>query len=862
MKQYFLFLCLMLGIMILSLETSQASRHTSILNREWKYQRGDHPGAEQPNYDDSNWEQVGLPHSFSIPYFMSKDFYTGYGWYRKSLQLSAKEIVRRIFLEFDGVFQEAEVFVNGKKAGSHVGGYTGFSIDISECVKAGDNQLAVRVNNLWRPDVAPRAGEHVFSGGIYRNVRLVTKLPAHIAWYGTQVTTPGLDKNQGKSALVNVKTELCNTSCQKGTFRLLTRIVAPDGKTLASVETSTELVANDRTVLSQQTERLTGVQLWSPETPILYKVISSLYHGKELMDETETTFGFRWFEWTADRGFFLNGTHRYFRGVNVHQDQAGWGDAVTEAAMQRDVAMMKEAGFDLIRGSHYPHAPAFSQACDEQGMLFWSEAPFWGIGGFKPDGYWNSSAYPVNPDDEASFEESTLQQLAEMIRIHRNHPSIVAWSMCNEAFFSAPEAMPGVRRLLQRMVELTHQLDPTRPAAIGGAQRPLGEERIDRIGDLAGYNGDGATQPDFQAPGIPSVVSEYGSTTAERPGEYIPGWGDLAKDNAWQGRTWRSGQAIWCGFDHGSIAGSTLGKMGIVDYFRLPKRSWYWYQNEYRKVAPPEWPIVGIPAKLHLEATQTDGIRTDGTDDVQLVVSILDASGKRISNSPSVCLSVVSGPGEFPTGRSIRFEADSDIRIQDGLAAIAFRSYYAGTTVIEASSPGLKPIRLSLAFIGEENYRKGMIPETRERPYKRYVRQTTDEERLTFGPNNPTFASTQAEGHGAGMAADSNPQTYWQAVDGDNAPWWMLDTEKKLMLHSLDICFPKEGIHHYVIEVSENNKTWETILDNSHASVKEQKMTKVFAAQEKVVGRFIRIRFTQGMSAAISDMKACGVVCE
>lgn len=189
----------------------------------------------------------------------------------------------------------------------------------------------------------------------------------------------------------------------------------------------------------------------------------------------------------------------------------------------------------------------------------------------------------MDKKDAQAFEASALQQLEEMIRIHRNHPSIVAWSMCNEAFFSAPEAMKGVRRLLKRMVDLTHQLDPSRPAAIGGAQRPLGDERIDKIGDIGGYNGDGATQPDFQNPGIPNVVSEYGSVTAERPGEYNPGWGDLQMNDGWKGTPWRSGQAIWCGFDHGSIAGSQLGKMGIVDYFRIPKRSWYWYRNEYTR---------------------------------------------------------------------------------------------------------------------------------------------------------------------------------------------------------------------------------------------------------------------------------------
>lgn len=135
----------------------------------------------------------------------------------------------------------------------------------------------------------------------------------------------------------------------------------------------------------------------------------------------------------------------------------------------------------------------------------------------------------------------------------------------------------------------------------------MGDARIDKIGDIAGYNGDGATQPDFQNPGIPNIVSEYGSVTSERPGKNAPGWGDLQRDNGWKGFSWRSGQAIWCGFDHGSIAGSNLGKMGIVDYFRIPKRSWYWYRNEYTQITPPEWPEEGVPAQLKLEASGTTG---------------------------------------------------------------------------------------------------------------------------------------------------------------------------------------------------------------------------------------------------------------
>ena len=534
---------------------------------------------------------------------------------------------------------------------------------------------------------------------------------------------------------------------------------------------------------------------------------------------------------------------------------------MTEAAMRRDILLMKEAGFDLIRGSHYPHAPAFSQACDEEGMLFWSEAPFWGIGGFRPDGYWDSSAYPVDKKDAQAFEASALQQLEEMIRIHRNHPSIVAWSMCNEAFFSAPEAMKGVRRLLKRMVDLTHQLDPSRPAAIGGAQRPLGDERIDKIGDIGGYNGDGATQPDFQNPSIPNVVSEYGSVTAERPGEYNPGWGDLQMNDGWKGTPWRSGQAIWCGFDHGSIAGSQLGKMGIVDYFRIPKRSWYWYRNEYTRVAPPEWAGEGVPAQLRLEASRTDNILTDGTDDVQLMVTVLNAAGKPVSNSPAVELRLVSGPGEFPTGNMIRFKPDSDIRIMDGKAAIAFRSYYAGTSVLEATSPGLKPARIEIVFQGNEAYKKGLTPEVRERSYVRFVREKKEKAVQEFGRNNPTFSSSHHENQVAGFAADGNLQTYWQASKDDPAPFWILDTEKELELKNIQVRFPKKSIYRYVLEVSGDKVHW-TVVSDKQANRRKESHIAVDFPDAGVRARFVRIRFVKKSPAVIAEVTVRGIVCE
>ena len=398
---------------------------------------------------------------------------------------------------------------------------------------------------------------------------------------------------------------------------------------------------------------------------------------------------------------------------------------------------------------------------------------------------------------------------------------------------------------------------------MGGAQRPLGGERIDKIGDIVGYNGDGATLIDFQNPGIPNMVSEYGSVTADRPGTYAPGWGDLLKDDGWKGRPWRSGHAIWCGFDHGSIAGSALGKMGIVDYFRIPKRSFYWYRNEYGQVAPPVWPVEGTPVRLKLEATKRTGVLTDGTDDVLLTVTVLGAAGELLSNSPDVQLRVVSGPGEFPTGRSIQFEKESDIRILDGQAAIAFRSYYAGNTVIEATSPGLKPVRVEVGFVGASLYKKGVTPVVEKRPYVRFVRQAQAPVVQTFGCNNPTFASSQQPGKGAGLAADGNVNTYWQPTQSDKAPYWMLDTEKGLTLHRVSVRFPKAAVYRYVIEASDDKELWNVLMDKRNAVTPEQHIEILLANGEKTVtARFLRIRFLPESSAAVAEVEVNGVVRE
>ncbi|MBN1609062.1 MAG: hypothetical protein JW940_20710 [Polyangiaceae bacterium] len=705
-------------------EQPDAVRLVQNFNPSWKFKRADVSGAEATGFDDASWDDVGLPHSFDLPYFMSPKFYVGYGWYRKHFTVPSSWSGKSVSLEFQAAFDQAQIYVNGTKVGEHIGGYNGFSIDISSAIETGDNVVAVRLNNNWNAQLPPITGDHTFQGGLYRDVNVVVTDPLRVAWYGTWVTTPTLATNSGSSSTVVIKTEVQNSRAAAVTATLKTDIVDSSGKVVTTVSSEQQIAAGATVTFNQTTPAISSPSLWHPDHPTMYKALSYLSDDTGVVDAFATPFGFRWFSWSATEGFSLNGSHYWIQGGNVHQDHAGWGIGVTDAALYRDVQMVKDAGMNFIRGSHYPKAPAFADACDELGLLFWSENCFWGGFGGGPGGWSYSGAYPSTSADFDKFDANVLASLTEMIRIHRNHPSIIAWSMGNEDFFNGGPA-DRVIDLLKKSVALTHELDPEptgRPAAIGGAQSRLGNTEPGTLGDVAGYNGDGVG---YDNPGIPNMVSEYGSTVnVVRPGSYDPGWGNLTVSNGMPAQpAWRSGAAKWCIFDYGSQMGTTYIHTGIVDYFRIPKRSYYWYRNAYAKVPPPTWPTSGTPAGLELTSSTTTLTSVDGTEDAWLLVTVVDSSGKPISNNVTVTLTITSGPGEFPTGPSITFSppgngSASDIAILDGQAAIEFRTYYSGTTVIEATSPGLTSSSVTITSQGSPAWVEGTTPKVAPRPYQ------------------------------------------------------------------------------------------------------------------------------------------------
>ena len=824
-------------------------------NADWRFKLGKADGADAPAFDDGGWQRVGLPHSFSMPYFRAATFYTGDGWYRKAFTVPALSPNRRLSLEFEGAFQDAHVFVNGVEVAHHRGGYTGFPVDISTAVHAGRNLVAVRVNNEWDPTLAPRAGEHVFSGGLYRDVWLVETDAVHVPWTGTRITTPDLSDASGKVA---AETEVRNDLTREVRASVHTRILDQRGTVVATPPDALLPIAPGSTAIARQVSpAIQRPRLWSPETPNLYRAVTTVSVDGRERDRFETEFGFRWFKWTADQGFFLNGRHRYFRGANVHQDQAGWGDAVTNGAIERDINLIKTAGFDFIRGSHYPHDPHFAEVTDRIGMFFLPEVSFWGTANFKNP--WGASAYPTDAAQHAAFDASVKQQLAELIRINRNHPSIVAWGMDNEVFFSARETLPDVRRLLSEEVALSHQLDPTRPASVDGAQR--GD--IDKLGDIAGYNGDGARL--FPDPGIANFAAEYGSTMADRPGAYEPGWDELPKtpgadpnkEGSWR-LPWRSGEVIWAGFDHGSIAGKRFGGMGMIDYFRLPKRQYYWYRNAYAHMPPPAWPQTGTPAALRITTSSPTIKRADGTDDVQVVVSVVDAAGRRLSNSPPVHLAIEAGPGELPTGRAIDFAPDSDIVIRDGEAAIAMRSWQAGTTRLRATSPGLRAGEAVVRTLAGPPFVPGKTPLAPNRPYIPFDAAGPAVDSV-FGLNNPTDASSSAPEHSSRLVNDGDPTTYWAPMAGDAVMSVTIDTERVVEVHHLTLSFPQGAPYGFVAEAQDRQGNWQVIAEQEQGSDASRERSIATKAVEARRVR-IRLRVPSGAVAGLSEVKVAGAL--
>ena len=571
------------------------------LNTAWRFQPGDVVDASRPDYDDSGWTELDLPHDWSIDGPFAEAHYIperkvanhlegradsylpkGVGWYRRSLRLPAADARGRVvYLEFEGVFRNSTLWVNGHEAGHHPYGYTGFVVDITRLLRQGDGAgdvLSLRV------DATETEGWWYEGSGIYRHVWLIVKDLVHVRPWGTCVTTPAAAT---ASATVRVRTELENRGSAQAPCTIVTDILGPDGCTVATVESAAAVDPDEPATVEQQCE-LRHPLLWSPVAPHLYTARTAVGCGDRIVDTVETRFGVRGFQFTSDRGFLLNGTPLQWRGGCLHHDFGGLGCALPDRANEKTVEVLKAMGCTAVRSAHNPASPALMDACDRLGLLFWAETR------------------TLGPPDHAA------PALRELIRRDRNHPCIMVWSLANTA--GSPDG--ALSEHLRALNDVAHAEDPTRPSAValeGNADANANGFAL--VTDVVGYNGGGMHIDDRDHrlyPDRKMLITEFSSGRGAR-GVYDPEpeqgteweeFGDgrrlrrhgryatiydlcLTHEREWRhiaARPWLAGGLMWSVIEYrGETSGWPVvtSQFGPLDICRFPKDTYYFYQQEW-----------------------------------------------------------------------------------------------------------------------------------------------------------------------------------------------------------------------------------------------------------------------------------------
>ena len=429
-----------------------AQRQRYSMDPGWHFNLGDAPGAEQPSFDDRGWRRLDLPHDWSIEGTMRRDdpgggqmgFYPGgIGWYRKAFRMPAGPRGRNAFIEFDGVYQNSDAWINGHLLGHRPYGYISFAYGIDRYLVPGINVIAVRVDNSRQPNTRWYSGS-----GIDRHVWLTIVDPLHIGHWGTYVTTPRADS---ASADVTVRTRIQNRGAAARQGALRSIVIDSAGHEVARMETPFTAEADSATTLEQQAT-IPRPRLWSVESPAMYTVRSQVVSGSRTVDTLVTRFGVRSILWDKDRGFVLNGRRVKLKGVNLHQDAGGLGSAVPESIWRYRLELLKEAGVNAIRTSHNPPTPEFLDLCDSLGFLVMAEAFDEWTFGKVPHGY------------HEYFQEWSERDVTDFVHRDRNHPSIVLWSAGNEI---GEQSSPTGADVLRRLVAIFHREDPTRPVTTG-----------------------------------------------------------------------------------------------------------------------------------------------------------------------------------------------------------------------------------------------------------------------------------------------------------------------------------------------------------------------------------------------------------
>jgi len=567
----------------------------------WCFHRGDAPGAEAQLFNDADWRRLDLPHDWSIERVpgttnlfdktltqSSGCLPGGIGWYRKSFTLPAGVKGHRVFIQFDGVYMNSEVWLNGEKLGHHPYGYTSFDYELTDYLKWGEtNVLAVRC------DVQQPCSRWFSGAGIYRHVWLTVVDPVHIAHWGTYVTTPEISAS---AATVRVCTQVQNQGNATAEVTVRTALLDPQGKKVAVSDAAKKIKAGDK-VKTDQTLEVGVPQLWSLEQPQLYTAKTDVLVDGKLTDSYRTPFGIRTLEFTPEHGFLLNGQRVQIKGVCNHHDQGYLGAAAYDRAIERQLEILKAMGCNAIRTSHNPPAPKLLELCDRMGFLVMDEAfDEWKM----PKREFGYGRF---------FDQWSEPDLVSMLQRDRNHPCVILWSIGNE-IPEQREADGGA--MAKRLADICHREDPSRPVTSAcnrssDAVKTGYAAALDVFGinyTLTAYNAlhDGKwklygseTASDVSSRGEYNLVEKDGGLTIEPKLHnqvtaydicHPPGIIAEQQLKAIADAPWFAGEFVWTGFDY--IGEPTpfpwpaiSSYFGIVDLCGFPKDRYYLYQSRW-----------------------------------------------------------------------------------------------------------------------------------------------------------------------------------------------------------------------------------------------------------------------------------------
>jgi len=707
-------------LFITQLSFAQSSARLIIdFNKDWKFFLGDDSSSMHPNFDDSKWRQLNLPHDWSIEGNFSQAnpattqggaLPGGIGWYRKTFVLPVNSTHKNVCVEFDGIYRNSEVWMNGHYLGKRPYGYSSFSYDLTPHINKAPakNILMVKVDNSQQPNSRWYSGS-----GIYRNTRLViTNRLAAIAHWGVFISTAALT---GEDALINARTTIRSDGKSKGSFFVRTDIYDASGKRISGNSKKDKVrlrsLSNYETV-DDDSIRIANPILWSVDNPHLYTAVTKIIYKGKAIDEYSTSFGIRSFYFDAGRGFFLNGKPLKILGVCNHQDLGALGAAVNTRAIERQLEILRAMGCNAIRTAHNPPAPELLDLCDKMGFLVLEEAfDMWRKKKNKFDYY-------------SDFDQWHRQDLQDMVLRDRNHPSVFMWSIGNEIREQFDST--GIS-LAKELVNTIRQLDTTRPVTAALSEWNPAKNFIYQSGalDIVGLNYHQEVYEDFHKyyPGKIFLGTENMSAFATRghydmpsdSGYYWPAKSPqkiVEKGNpdftvsaydqvsAYWGSTheatWKiikkhnflSGLFVWSGFD---FLGEPIpypwparsAYYGIIDLAGFPKDVYYMYQSEWSSKPVlhlfPHWNwTAGKPVDVwayynHADEVElflngvSQGIKKKANDDLHVMWRLVFQPGvlKLVSrkNGRKVLTKEVHTAGE---PASIQLNADRTIINADG----------------------------------------------------------------------------------------------------------------------------------------------------------------------------------------------------